>query len=125
MVRRVVREVHGRQEFFPIEGVVVDVGSQIFYDAFVEIFDLGIALWMSRSCLGPFNVPQSPKFIGQFVAEFLATVGMDLFWSGETVYPVVQNVGGDRCGFFIRYGHYHGDFGEGVGHAQNMSVAAV
>ena len=48
MVRCVVGEIHGRQELFPIEGVMVDVGCQVFFDAFVEIFHLGIALWMSR-----------------------------------------------------------------------------
>ena len=95
----------------------MDVGSQIFFDAFVEIFDLGIALRMCWCCLGSFDVPQSPKFVGQFVTEFFAAVGMDLFWRGETVDPVMQNVGSDRCGFFVWNGHYHGDFGEGVGHA--------
>ena len=82
-------KVHGGQELFPIEGVIVDVGSQIFLDALIEIFDLGIALRVSRSCFCSLDVPQSPQFVGQFVAEFFAAVGMDLFRSGETVDPVM------------------------------------
>ena len=89
MVRRVVGKVHGRQEFFPVERVIIDVGRQILFDALVEIFDLSVALWMCRCCFCSFDVPQSPKFVGQLVAEFFSAIGMDLFRCGKTVDPVV------------------------------------
>ena len=58
MVRRVVRKVHGWQELFPVERVIIDVGSQILFDTFVEILDLGIALRMGWCCFCLFDVPQ-------------------------------------------------------------------
>ena len=75
MVQCVVGKVHGRQELFTVEGVIVDVRCQVFFDALAEIFHLGIALWMSRCSFGLFNVPQGPKFIGQLVTKFFASAG--------------------------------------------------
>ena len=48
VVRRVVGKIHGWQEFFPIQGIIMDVGRQIFFDAFVEILPLGVALGMRQ-----------------------------------------------------------------------------
>ena len=112
-------------KFFPVERVIVDVGSQILLDAFVEILDLGIALRMGWCCFCSFDVPQSPKLVGQIFSELFAAIGMDFLWRGETVDPVMQDVGGNCCGLFVWNGHDHSDLGEGVGHAQDMFVTAV
>ena len=50
---------------------------------------------------------------------------MDLLWGGKTVDPVVQNVGGHFGGFFVRDRNNHCNLGEGVGHAEDVLVAAV
>ena len=54
-----------------------------------------------------------------------SSIGMDLLWGGKTVDPVVQNVGGHFGGFFVRDRNNHCNLGEGVGHAEDVLVAAV
>ena len=59
LVGQIVHKIHGRQEFFPIESVVVEKRGQVLFDLFLEIFYLGVTLRMSQHCLGVFYSPKA------------------------------------------------------------------
>ena len=63
LVGRVVGKFHGRQEFFPIQSVIMQVWTEVVLDTSIEVLNLGIALRMSRSCLGVLDV-QDRKELG-------------------------------------------------------------
>ena len=61
LVGRIVGEFHGRQEFFPIQGVIMQVRAEVVFDASIEVFNLGIALRVSRSRLGVLDIQDGEK----------------------------------------------------------------
>ena len=124
LIGRVVGEFHGWQEFFPVQSVIMQVRAEVIFDQSTEVFNLGIALRVGRSCLGVLDIQDGEELGRQLVDEFFFAVGMNLGWWGKSIDPAVKDHLRHRGSFFVRNWHNHCNFGEGVGHAQDVFVVA-
>ena len=99
----------------------MDIRKKIFFNYFVEILPLGIALGMHWCCLEVFAVTQDPQFIRKLVAEFFTTIGMNSLRSRKTVDSVVEDVRSHRSSLLVRNRHHDRNFCQ----AEDMFISAV
>ena len=111
--------------FFPVFRIIRNFTSQVVEDGPVEPFHLRVGLGVVRGRGGVLGAQQLEEVVHHLVAELLALVGVDLFWWGEPVDPVVEDGLGYRGGLLVRQRHQDGDLGEGVGDGQDVLVVGV
>ena len=104
--------------------MIIQVRAEVIFDSAIKVFNLSIALRMSRSCIGVLDIQNGEKLGLQFVNEFFAAFLVYLRWGGESVDPAVEDHLRHCGSFLVRYWHDHRNLGEGIGHAQDVSVEA-
>ena len=102
----------------------MQVRAEVIFDPAIKVFNLSVALRMSRSCSGVLDIQNGEKLGRELVDEFFTAVRVNLGWGGKSIDPAVENHLRHRGSFLVRNWHDDGDLGESIGHAQHVFVGA-
>ena len=102
----------------------MQVRAEVVLDSTIKVFNLSVALGVSRSCFGVLDVQDGEKFGWQLVDKFFTAVRMDLCQWGKLVDPMIEDHLRHRGSLLVWDRHDHCYLGESIGHAQHMFIVA-